>query len=430
MQYRQIFEDAIGNLKTEKRYRVFADVERNAERFPHAVWRDEQGTEHDITIWCSNDYLGMGVNPEVIAAMKSAAARHGAGAGGTRNISGTSHPLVKLEAELADLHAKESALVFTSGWISNLAAISTVADLLPNCLILSDALNHNSMIEGIRRSKAERQIWRHNDVAHLEELLAAQPRERAKLIVFESLYSMDGDISPIKEICDLAEKYNAMTYIDEVHAVAMYGARGGGVAEREGQMHRLDIIEGTLAKGFGVIGGYIAASAAICDAVRSYAPSFIFTTALPPAVADAAAQSVRLAKSRPDLRMAHQRQAWLTKHALMKAGLPVLPNPSHIVPVMVRDAQLCKAASDMLMTRHGIYIQPINYPTVSRGAERLRITPTPYHGDAHIAHLVESLVDVWTTLGIPFVEQQDVEAPFANDAQCTYPALATRRAAE
>lgn len=428
MQYRQFFEDAIGKLKTERRYRVFADLERDAERFPHAIWRDEQGEAHDITIWCSNDYLGMGVNPEVIAAMRSAAARHGAGAGGTRNISGTSHPLVKLEAELADLHGKDQALVFTSGWISNLAAISTIADLLPNCLILSDALNHNSMIEGVRRSSAERQIWRHNDVAHLEELLAAEPLERAKLIVFESLYSMDGDISPIKEICDLAEKYNAMTYIDEVHAVAMYGARGGGVAERDGQMHRIDIIEGTLAKGFGVIGGYIAASAAICDAVRSYAPSFIFTTALPPAVAEAAAQSVRLAKSRPDLRMAHQRQAWLTKHALLKAGLPVLPTPSHIVPVMVRDPELCKAACDLLLERHGIYIQPINYPTVARGTERLRITPTPYHGDAHIAHLVEALVDVWATLKIPFVEPSDVEAPFANDAACTYAQL--KRAAE
>jgi 5-aminolevulinate synthase len=428
MQYRQIFENAIGKLKTEQRYRVFADIERDAERFPHAIWRDHSGAAHDITIWCSNDYLGMGVNPEVIAAMKSATAKHGAGAGGTRNISGTSHPLVMLEAELADLHGKEAALVFTSGWISNLAAISTIADLLPDCLILSDTLNHNSMIEGVRRSSAERKIWRHNDVAHLEELLAAQPLERAKLIVFESLYSMDGDISPIKEICDLAEKYNAMTYIDEVHAVAMYGARGGGVAEREGQMHRIDVIEGTLAKGFGVIGGYIAASPAICDAVRSFASSFIFSTALPPAVCAAAAQSVRIAKTRPELRMAHQRQSWLTKHALMRAGLPVLPNPSHIVPVMVRDAQLCKAASDMLLERHGIYIQPINYPTVARGTERLRITPTPHHGDAHIAHLVESLVDVWAALRIPFAEVSDVEAPFANDAHCTYPAM--KRAAE
>ena len=428
MQYRQIFDDAIGKLKTEQRYRVFADIERDSSRFPHATWRKPDGSAHDVTIWCSNDYLGMGVNPEVIAAMKSAAAKHGAGAGGTRNISGTSHPLVKLEAELADLHGKEAALVFTSGWISNLAAISTIADLLPECLILSDALNHNSMIEGVRRSSAERQVWRHSDVAHLEELLAAQPHDRAKLIVFESVYSMDGDIAPIKKICDLAEKYNAMTYIDEVHAVAMYGARGGGVAERDGQMHRIDVIEGTLAKGFGVIGGYIAASPAICDAVRSFAPSFIFSTALPPAVCAAAAQSVRIAKTQPQLRMAHQRQAWLTKHALLQAGLPVLANESHIVPVMVRDAQLCKAATDMLLDRHSLYIQPINYPTVPRGTERLRITPTPLHGDAHIAHLVEAMVDVWSTLRIPFLPSRDVEAPFANDASCTYPQM--KRAAE
>ena len=428
MQYRQIFDDAIGKLKTEQRYRVFADIERDSSRFPHAIWHKPDGVAQDVTIWCSNDYLGMGVNPEVIAAMRSATGKHGAGAGGTRNISGTSHPLVKLEAELADLHGKEAALVFTSGWISNLAAISTIADLLPNCLILSDALNHNSMIEGVRRSSAERQIWRHNDVVHLEELLAAQPHGRAKLIVFESIYSMDGDIAPIKAICDLAEKYNAMTYIDEVHAVAMYGARGGGVAEREGQMHRIDVIEGTLAKGFGVIGGYIAASPAICDAVRSFAPSFIFSTALPPAVCAAAAQSVRIAKTQPQLRMAHQRQAWLTKHALLQAGLPVLANESHIVPVMVRDAQLCKAATDMLLDRHSLYIQPINYPTVPRGAERLRITPTPHHSDAHIAHLVEAMVDVWSALRIPFLPSRDIEAPFANDASCTYEKM--RRAAE
>ena len=428
MDYRRFFDDAIGKLKTEQRYRVFADLERDASRFPQAIWRKPDGSAQDVTIWCSNDYLGMGVNSEVIGAMKSATAKHGAGAGGTRNISGTSHPLVQLEAELADLHAKEAALVFTSGWISNLAAISTIADLLPNCLILSDALNHNSMIEGVRRSSAERAIWRHNDLEHLEQLLAAQPLERAKLIVFESLYSMDGDISPIREICDLAEKYHAMTYIDEVHAVAMYGARGGGVAEREGQMHRIDVIEGTLAKGFGVIGGYIAACPAIIDAVRSYAPSFIFSTALPPAVCAAAAQAVRIAKSRPELRMAHQRQAWLTKHALSAAGLPVMDNASHIVPVMVGDAQLCKAASDMLLERHSIYIQPINYPTVPRGTERLRITPTPHHADVHITYLVEALVDVWTTLGIPFVEPVLIASPHANDARCTYQDF--KRAAE
>ncbi|PPQ28770.1 5-aminolevulinic acid synthase [Rhodoblastus sphagnicola] len=421
MQYREIFENAIGKLKAEQRYRVFANLERDTDRFPNAIWRPDNGPARDVTIWCSNDYLGMGCNPEVTKAMAAAAKKHGAGAGGTRNISGTSYPLVTLEAELADLHDKEAALVFNSGWISNLASISTIADLLPNCLILSDALNHNSMIEGVRRSSAERKIWRHNDVAHLEELLAAQPRERAKLIVFESLYSMDGDISPIKDICDLAEKYNAMTYIDEVHAVAMYGERGAGVAEREGQMHRIDVIEATLAKGFGVVGGYIAATAAICDAVRSFAPSFIFSTALPPAVCVAATQSVRIAKAHPELRMAHQRQAWLTKHALMRAGLPVMTNTSHIVPVMVGDAQLCKAASDMLLERHNIYIQPINYPTVPRGTERLRITPTPHHGDAHITHLVESMVDVWKTLGIAFAAASDIESPFANDADCTYP---------
>ncbi len=425
MHYRGIFEAAVGKLKIERRYRVFADLERDTTRFPQAIWRRPDGGAQDVVIWCSNDYLGMGVNADVIDAMKSAAAKHGAGAGGTRNISGTSHPLVQLEAELADLHGKEGALVFTSGWISNLAGISTIADLLPNCLILSDALNHNSMIEGVRRSSAERKIWRHNDVAHLEALLAAEPLERAKLIVFESLYSMDGDIAPIEAICDLAEKYNAMTYIDEVHAVAMYGARGGGIAERDGQAHRIDVIEGTLAKGFGVIGGYIAANAAIIDAVRSYAPSFIFSTALPPSVAAAAAQAVRIAKARPELRMAHQRQAWLVKHALCAAGLPVMDNPSHIVPVMVGDAELCKAAGDMLLERHSIYIQPINYPTVPRGEERLRITPTPLHADAYVSDLVEALVDVWTTLGIPFVEPREVVAPHANDARCTYPDMKT-----
>jgi 5-aminolevulinate synthase len=421
MEYARFFEEAVGKLKTERRYRVFAELERDAARFPFASWHSPDGDVRDVTIWCSNDYLGMGCNPDVIDAMCKAAQAHGAGAGGTRNISGTSHPVVQLEAELADLHGKEAALVFTSGWISNLAGISTIADLLPNCLILSDALNHNSMIEGIRRSSAERQVWRHNDVAHLEELLAAQPLERAKLIVFESLYSMDGDIAPIAAICDLAEKYNAMTYIDEVHAVGMYGPRGGGVAERDGQMKRIDIIEGTLAKGFGNLGGYIAADAAIIDAVRSYAPSFIFTTALPPAVAAAAAEAVRIAKRRPELRMGHQRQAWLTKHALAAAGLPVMDNPSHIVPVFVGAAEKCKAASDLLMERHAIYIQPINYPTVPRGEERLRITPTPLHNDALVSKLIEAIVDVWKTLGLEFVTPRSIEAPHANDAECTYP---------
>ncbi len=409
MSYRRHFASAIGKLETERRYRVFADLERSAEHFPAAIWhRTDRGPE-DVTIWCSNDYLGMGRHPEVIAAMTETAAKHGVGAGGTRNIAGTSHPLVKLEAELADLHGKDGALVFTSGWVSNLAAISTIADLIPDCLILSDALNHNSMIEGVRRSAAQRMIFRHNDVAHLEELLRAAGHERNKLIVFESLYSMEGDIAPIAEIVELAERYNAMTYMDEVHAVGLYGERGGGIADREGLMHRIDVIEGTLAKGFGTLGGYIAADKAICDAVRSYAPSFIFTTALPPPIAAAATKAVSLLKRGNELRARHQRQAMLTKHALSAAGLPVMANPSHIVPVFVGDAELCKAASDMLLERHGVYIQPINYPTVARGTERLRITPTPFHSDAHVAELVDALVDVWKTLGLPFEEPKIVK---------------------
>ena len=423
MEYRRFFETAIGKLKSERRYRVFADLERDASAYPSAKWHHD-GRAGEVTIWCSNDYLGMGRHPDVIAAMRGTAAKVGVGAGGTRNISGTNHAVVELEAELADLHGKASALVFTSGWISNLAAISTIADLLPNCLILSDALNHNSMIEGIRRSCAERQIFRHNDLDHLEELLKQAGRERPKLIVFESLYSMDGDIAPIAEIADLAERYNAMTYMDEVHAVGLYGPRGGGIADRDGVMDRIDVIEGTLAKGFGTLGGYIAANSAIVDAVRSYAPAFIFTTALPPAVAAAAHAAVRHLKQSQAERELHQRQARTTKHALTAAGLPVLDNPSHIVPVMVRDAELCKAASDLLLERHGIYIQPINYPTVARGSERLRITPSPMHSDAHIAELVDALVDVWKSLKLPFESvpsAEIVEFPTRIDARCLYP---------
>jgi 5-aminolevulinate synthase len=423
MDYRGVFETAIGKLKTERRYRVFADLERDAGAYPRAKWH-HNGAAGDVTIWCSNDYLGMGRHPDVIAAMRDTAAKVGVGAGGTRNISGTNHAVVELEAELADLHGKEGALVFTSGWISNLAAISTIADLLPDCLILSDALNHNSMIEGIRRSSAQRQIFRHNDLAHLEELLKQAGRARAKLIVFESLYSMDGDIAPIAQIADLAERYNAMTYMDEVHAVGLYGPRGGGIADRDGCMDRIDVIEGTLAKGFGTLGGYIAANSAILDAVRSYAPAFIFTTALPPAVAAAAHAAVRHLKTSQAERELHQRQTRTTKHALSAAGLPVLDNPSHIVPLMVGDAELCKAASDLLIERHAIYIQPINYPTVARGTERLRITPSPLHSDAHIAELVEALVDIWTTLKLPFVPVPSadiVEFPARDDARCTYP---------
>ena len=431
MSYRHHFTNAIGRLEAERRYRVFADLERSAEFFPRARWHNAGREPEHVTIWCSNDYLGMGRHPDVIAAMTEAAAQYGVGAGGTRNIAGTSHPLVKLEAELADLHGKNGALVFTSGWVSNLASISTIADLIPDCLILSDALNHNSMIEGVRRSTAERTIFRHNDTAHLEELLRAAGPQRNKLIVFESLYSMDGDIAPIAEIVELAERYNAMTYMDEVHAVGLYGARGGGIGEREGLMARIDVIEGTLAKGFGTLGGYIAADAAIIDAVRSYAPSFIFTTALPPPIAAAASAAVRILKDGSALRSRHQRQALLTKHALSAAGLPVMANPSHIVPVFVGDAELCKTASDMLLERHNVYIQPINYPTVAKGTERLRITPTPFHTDAHVANLVDSLVDVWKTLRLPFEEPKIVKFRRPEPAEapaCSFPEF--KRAAE
>jgi 5-aminolevulinate synthase len=432
MEYRRYFDDAIAKLKSERRYRIFADLERDAESFPQAVWRCDEALPQDVVIWCSNDYLCMGRHPDVIAAMTGTAARLGVGAGGTRNISGTNHPLVELESELASLHGKDAALVFTSGWISNFATISTIGDLLPDCLILSDELNHNSMIEGVRRSKAERKIFRHNDLAHLEQLLAEAGSARAKLIVFESLYSMDGDIAPIAGIAALAERYHAMTYMDEVHAVGLYGPHGGGIAERDGVMHRIDVIEGTLAKGFGTLGGYISADAAIVDAVRSYAPAFIFTTALPPPVAAAARQAVRILKEPrgAEIRARHQRQALLTKHALSAAGLPVMMNPSHIVPVHVGDAELCKHASDMLLARHRIYIQPINYPTVAKGTERLRITPGPLHEDAHVVELVEAMVDVWQALGLPFQAQPNV-VPFkreTEDGRCTFPEF--KRAAE
>ena len=400
MDYRRIFETALGRLKDEQRYRVFADLERDAERFPQAVWHHD-GQRVDVTVWCSNDYLGMGRHPAVIAAMRDAASRYGAGAGGTRNISGNSHPVVELEAELADLHGKPAALAFTSGWISNLAAISTLASLLPNALILSDAWNHNSMIEGIRRSGCEKQIVRHNDLQHLEALLEAAGPDRAKLIVFESLYSMDGDLAPIAGIAALARRYGALTYCDEVHAVGLYGRRGGGISEREGVAAEIDVIEGTLAKGFGSLGGYVASDAVLIDAIRSYAPSFIFTTALPPAVAAAARAAVRHLKVSTSERAAHQGRVARTKTALSRAGIPVMPNASHIVPVFVGDAELCKAASDRLLERHRIYIQPINYPTVARGTERLRITPTPYHADAHVEALTAALSEVWQHFDLP-----------------------------
>jgi len=400
MDYNAFFASALNTLRDERRYRVFADLERIAGRFPHALWHSPQGAR-EVVIWCSNDYLGMAQHPKVIGAMVDVAARMGTGAGGTRNIAGTNHPLVELERELANLHGKEAALVFTSGYVSNQTGIPTIAKLLPNCLILSDALNHNSMIEGVRQSGCEKQVWRHNDVGHLEELLKAADPDRPKLIVFESLYSMDGDVAPVHAICDLAERYNAMTYVDEVHAVGMYGARGGGICEREGAMHRVDVLEGTLAKAFGCLGGFITASRDVIDAVRSYAPGFIFTTALPPAICAAATAAIRHLKTSSWERERHQDRAARVKAVLNAAGLPVMGSTTHIVPLFVGDAEKCKQASDLLLSEHGIYIQPINYPTVARGEERLRITPSPYHDDHLIDHLAEALVDVWERLDLP-----------------------------
>jgi 5-aminolevulinate synthase len=400
MDYQGYFTAALAQLRDERRYRVFADLERIAGRFPHAIWHSPQGPR-EVVIWCSNDYLGMGQHPRVIGAMVETATRMGAGAGGTRNISGTNHPLIDLECELAGLHGKEAALVFTSGYVSNQTGISTLARLMPNCLILSDALNHNSMIEGVRQAGCEKVIWRHNDTKHLEELLNAASSERPKLIVLESLYSMDGDLAPLHRVCDLAEHYGAMTYVDEVHAVGMYGPTGGGITERDGVAGRVDVIEGTLAKAFGCLGGYIAANASIVDAVRSYAPGFIFTTALPPPICAAATAAIRHLKSSAWERERQQDRAARVKAVLAAAGMPVMASDTHIVPVHVGDPEKCKAASDLLLSEHGIYIQPINYPTVPKGGERLRITPAPHHDDALIDALAEALVDVWHRLDLP-----------------------------
>ena len=400
MNYDEFFADAIGRLWNERRYRVFADLERIAGRFPRAIWHSPQGPR-EVVIWCSNDYLGMSQHPKVIGAMVEIATRMGTGAGGTRNICGTNHPLVELERELADLHGKEAALVFTSGYVSNQTGMATIAKLIPNCIILSDALNHNSMIEGIRQSGAEKKIWRHNDTGHLEELLEHAGSDRPKLIVFESLYSMDGDVAPIRQISALAERYDAMTYLDEVHAVGMYGPAGAGIAAREGMMQRIDVIEGTLAKAFGCLGGYVAASANLVDAVRSYAPGFIFTTALPPAICAAATAAIRHLKSSQSERTRQQECAARVKSALTAAGLPIMLSETHIVPVMVGDPEKCKRASDLLLYEHGIYLQPINYPTVPRGTERLRITATPYHDDVLIDQLAEALTDVWRRVALP-----------------------------
>lgn len=395
MDYQNAFETAVRRVKAEGRYRVFADLLRRKGEFPVARWRAPDGQVKDVTVWCSNDYLGMGQLPCVVESMKKAIDDVGSGAGGTRNISGTTHYHVELERSLADLHNKDAALLFTSGYISNEATLSTLGKILPGLIIFSDELNHASMIAGVKGARCEKHVWRHNDVAHLEELLAAAPKGTPKLIAFESVYSMDGDIGPIKAVCDLADKYNAMTYIDEVHAVGLYGLRGGGIAEREGLMHRIDIIEGTLGKAYGVMGGYVAANEVIIDAIRSLASGFIFTTALPPALAAGARASVEYLKSAHELREKHQERAATLKACLAEAGFPVMPSVTHIVPVKVGDPVLCKRMTDMLLDEHGIYVQPINFPTVPKGTERLRLTPTPLHTDAMIDQLVEALGDVW-----------------------------------
>jgi len=395
MDYNAHLDQAINRLHEEGRYRTFIDIEREKGNFPHAVWTRPDGTKQDITVWCGNDYLGMGQHPAVLSAMQEALNETGAGSGGTRNISGTTVYHKRLEAELADLHQKEAALLFTSAYIANDATLSTLPKLFPGLIIYSDELNHASMIEGVRRNGGAKRIFKHNDLAHMRELLAADDPAAPKVIAFESVYSMDGDFGPIKEICDLADEFNALTYIDEVHAVGMYGPRGAGVAERDGLMDRIDIINGTLAKAYGVMGGYIAASAKMCDAVRSYAPGFIFTTSLPPAIAAGAAASVAHLKKDQALRDQHQLQAKILKMRLKGLGLPIIDHGSHIVPVIVGDPVHTKKLSDMLLDKFGIYVQPINFPTVPRGTERLRFTPSPVHGPEEIDKLIKGMDQLW-----------------------------------
>ncbi len=399
MNYEAFFRAKLEELHREGNYRVFADLGRCAGSFPRATRQDGEA-RGEVTVWCSNDYLGMGQHPAVLQAMHAALDRYGAGAGGTRNISGTNHEHVLLERELADLHGKEAALLFTSGYVSNWASLATLAARIPGCVILSDAANHASMIEGIRHSRAEKRIFKHNDPADLDRQLATLDPAAPKLVAFESVYSMDGDIAPIAEICDVADAHGAMTYLDEVHAVGLYGPRGGGISEQLGLADRLTIIEGTLAKGFGVVGGYIAASSALCDFVRSFASGFIFTTALPPSVAAGATASIRYLKASSAERQRHQHMVALVRRRLDQAGIPHLPNPSHIVPVMVGDPVLCKQISDQLLERFAIYVQPINYPTVARGTERLRITPSPMHDEADVEHLIGALSTIWREIGL------------------------------